>query len=279
MARLQEWELNNLIPTSKRNRSKLRSNSQKFIRNSNAPKLSVVIPVSNERKTILRVLKEVSQLHPQMEVIVVANGSQDGTRELALRAGARVISYEHCLGHDVGRSIGANYAKGDIILFTDGDIVLPASSYLPLIRAVSSGVDVALNSYSGVVNKVDVHSVVLAKYTLNNILGRSDLKGASMTTIPHALSSRALKVIGPSNLSVPPKAHAMAIHSGLKVETSGFINVGSLNPIRRKRFVKMKDPLENLILGDHLEAIYWLTEQTNERANLTDFTRKRQMLR
>jgi hypothetical protein len=38
------------------------------------------------------------------------------------------------------------------------------------------------------------------------------------------------------------------------------------------------DPLKNIIIGDHLEAISWLLKETNERGNLTDLTRDRSLV-
>src|SRR6202022_1091065 len=91
------------------------------IRNSLQPKVSVVIPVMNERRTLASVIQQVHRIHADTEVIVVVNGSTDGSLKLAKRMGARVIAFDFPLGHDVGRSIGAAAAKGEIILFTDGD--------------------------------------------------------------------------------------------------------------------------------------------------------------
>ncbi|AHD04557.1 glycosyltransferase [Paenibacillus larvae] len=45
-------------------------------------------------------------------MIVVANGSTDGTKEIAVRFGAKVISFGEALGHDAGRSICAKEARG-----------------------------------------------------------------------------------------------------------------------------------------------------------------------
>lgn len=246
------------------------------IRNSGSPKVSVVIPVVNERKTLARIIRQAARVHPETEVIVIANGSTDGSGQLARKLGARVISYGERLGHDVGRSIGAREAKGEMILFTDGDIVIPAEQFRPLIHAIENGVDVALNTYTGPIHKNTVHSVILAKHALNTALARSDLSGASMTTIPHAISRRALHVIGAENLTVPPKALAIAIHQGLNVRAVHYIDVGRTNPRRRKGF--KKDPMENLIIGDHLEALHWFIVMTDDRGHKSDLSRNRDIV-
>jgi glycosyltransferase involved in cell wall biosynthesis len=208
----------------------------------------------------------------------VANGSTDGTKQLAERMGAKVLDYPEPLGHDVGRSLGAKEARGSILLFLDGDIVIPAIELIPFVKAVENGVDIALNSYLGPVQKRNVHSVVLAKHALNIALSRPDLRGASMTTVPHAMKKTALDVIGYENLAVPPKAQAIGILQGLNIRAVHYINVGRINP-KRRRGNGGQDPLESLIVGDHLEAMNWYTRATNERGNLPDLTRIRSVVR
>lgn len=245
---------------------------------STAPLLSVVIPAANERQTIGRVIEQAKKIHSSCEIIVVANGCNDGTTFIARKQGARVLQYGELMGHDVGRSVGAAHANGRILLFLDADIVIPAYQLRRLVNAVEQGVDVALNRYMGPTKSTNIHNVVLAKHVLNIALSRPDLEGASMTTIPHALSRRALEEIGVETLSVPPLAHAVALSKGLRVEAVHFINVGSTNPLRRRK-VGRQDPLEGLILGDHLEALHSFLGGTDERGFWTDLMRNRAMIR
>ncbi|WP_434006832.1 glycosyltransferase family 2 protein [Paenibacillus konkukensis] len=232
----------------------------------------------NERRTLARVIREAKKLQPGVEIIAVVNGSTDGSENIARVSGARVIFYEQPLGHDVGRSVGARYASGDVLLFLDGDMVIPAQKLRPFIYAVERGVDVALNRYIGPTRlRSSAHPVVLAKHALNTAIGRADLRGASMTTIPHAVSRKALDAIGIENLAVPPKAQAMAVQKQLRVEAVHFIHVGLLNPVRRRG--NRADPLGRLIVGDHLEALRWYTQSTNDRGLHTDLNRNRNMVR
>lgn len=224
------------------------------------PFLSVIIPVMNERRTIAAVLKQAARIHPHTELIVVANGSTDGSAEAAERCGAKVIRYLSPLGHDVGRAIGARAAQGEILLFLDGDMVLSAVKLRPFVDVIARGrADVALNNYSGPVHTSRVHPVVLAKHALNEMLGRPDLKGTSLTAVPHAMSRGALSVIGSESLLVPPLAHAKAAAAGLRIVLPIRVDVGRCNRPRRER--ERSRPLHRLIIGDHLEAIAWLSRQ------------------
>nr|WP_274655065.1 glycosyltransferase [Paenibacillus humicola] len=232
-----------------------------------SPAVSVIIPVMNERRLIGRIVRESRKIGPSAEVIVVANGSTDGSAAIARKHGARVIEFSAPLGHDVGRSVGAAAARGDVLLFIDGDMLLPASVLQTFVdRVRMDGIDVALNNYSGPTAKKIVHNVVLAKHALNAMLRRPDLMGTSMTAVPHAISRRALDAIGAEALSVPPLAHAKAVHFGLRVHPVRRVNVGRLNLPRLRR--ERTNPLEVLIVGDHLEAIDWLNGQTDGRGGM-----------
>lgn len=280
--RLRHWEVMELtIKAGKRQirrRKKLpairvkshanRTSAETAGRSSENPHVSVIVPVMNERRTLGRVIREAFRVHSRTEVIAVLNGSTDGSLRIARKSGAKVLVYDRPLGHDVGRAVGAKEASGSVLLFVDADIVVPAGKLKKFVDAVDGGTDVALNDYSGPVQEVNVHGVVLAKHALNAWLGRADLAGASMTTIPHAISRKALNAIGASALSVPPLAHTMAIRKGLKIERAAAVPVGRLNPKRTKR--ERTHSLEPLIVGDHLEAIEWWLSQTDSRGGHGD---------
>lgn len=118
---------------------------------------------------------------------------------------------------------------------------------------------------------------MLSKHALNILLGRPDLKGCSMTAVPHAISRRALDILGSDSLSRPPLAHAQAILSGLHVVAAHKVPVGKLNAVRRKE--DGKDPLQQLITADHMEAVSLLLEHRGIRAGFGDGARRREMVR
>lgn len=83
--------------------------------------ISVVIPVLNESPTVESVVQFARRSPGVAEVIVVDDGSIDGTPELASRAGARVVT-STLLGKGASMEDGANAAQNDIVLFLDGDL-------------------------------------------------------------------------------------------------------------------------------------------------------------
>jgi glycosyltransferase involved in cell wall biosynthesis len=84
-----------------------------------ARRVTLIIPAFNEAECIGQVLAEVPPGVVE-EVIVVDNGSMDGTSEIALSAGVTVV-HEPRLGYGYACAAGAATAKCDLLAFMDGD--------------------------------------------------------------------------------------------------------------------------------------------------------------
>jgi glycosyltransferase involved in cell wall biosynthesis len=87
--------------------------------------ISVVVPVRDGADTLPALLMSLDRQtlpRERFEVIVVDNGSQDGSGEIAERMGARVVA-EPARGRTRARNTGVASAKTDLIAFTDADCV------------------------------------------------------------------------------------------------------------------------------------------------------------
>jgi len=83
--------------------------------------VSVIIPVYNEAETVAEIIKEITGLYPEFEVIVINDGSTDETGERAKEAGALVYSHPYNIGNGAAIKSGIRIASGDILVFMDGD--------------------------------------------------------------------------------------------------------------------------------------------------------------
>lgn len=119
------------------------------------PELSVVVPVYNEELSLpetLRRLKAYLDLKGRAwEVIVVSDGSTDGTdaigREMAARdARFYHVRFERNRGKGAAVREGMSRAQGRYVLFTDADLSSPIKESDKLIEALESGADVAVGS-------------------------------------------------------------------------------------------------------------------------------------
>ncbi|WNS47097.1 glycosyltransferase [Paenibacillus sp. MMS20-IR301] len=232
--------------------------------------LSVIISARNEERTLPKLLEQVTLLQP-LEIIVVLNGCDDRSfQRTRLCRQATVIHIPESAGHDVGRSIGAKLSRGDILLFLDGDMSIPARQLAGFVTAVDGGVDVALNNLDPLLPSFGLSDAVTrCKLYLNSALGRSDLGASSMTAVPHALSRRALQVIGYRELMVPPKAQAISILRQLRVEKAGAVDVIKHNRLRQGN-TGTGNAMEQLIAGDHAEALVQVLEQHRTGVQLSE---------
>jgi len=97
-------------------------------------RISVILPVLNEEKTIGQTLASVMALHPH-EIFVVDGGSTDCTRRISVEAGAKVLMTGPGRARQMNR--GALDATGDILLFLHADTRLPASAFRDIESALS----------------------------------------------------------------------------------------------------------------------------------------------
>ncbi len=94
-------------------------------------RVSVIVPAYNAEDVLPRcllALEHQTMPQEQYEVIVVDDGSEDGTAEVARAHGARVLRLDH-MGPAAARNAGAELARADIIVFTDADCE-PAPDFL-----------------------------------------------------------------------------------------------------------------------------------------------------
>ena len=86
-------------------------------------KATAVIPAHNEAERIRPVLTAVLSAPSVAEVIVVDDGSQDGTAAAAAMEGVRVISLPENLGKAAAMREGAKRARHEVVLFLDADLI------------------------------------------------------------------------------------------------------------------------------------------------------------
>jgi len=103
-------------------------------------KLSVVIPVYNEMQTLDEVLRQVRTVPVEKEIILVDDGSTDGTREFLKgkerEFNLRVICHEQNRGKGAALRTGFQHCTGEIVIVQDADLEYFPQEYPELIEPI-----------------------------------------------------------------------------------------------------------------------------------------------
>ena len=108
-------------------------------------KLSIIIPVFNERATLPTVLDNVAGVSFDKEILIVDDGSTDGTREYLQNMpqnpgeGIRVFFHEKNRGKGAALRTGFREVQGDIVIIQDADLEYDPGDYANLLKPILDG--------------------------------------------------------------------------------------------------------------------------------------------
>jgi glycosyltransferase involved in cell wall biosynthesis len=106
--------------------------------------LSVVIPVYNEKETILGIIDKVLNLDFVKEIIVVDDGSTDGSREVleqtAFDSRVKLVFHDRNQGKGAALRTGFGHVTGEIVTIQDADLEYDPQEFAELIKPIRDGV-------------------------------------------------------------------------------------------------------------------------------------------
>ena len=106
-------------------------------------RLSVVIPVFNEVNTVIEVIERVRRTELPLEIVLVDDGSLDGTREklaaLPLSNDLKIILHDHNRGKGAALRTGFQHATGSAVVVQDADLEYDPDDFRFLIQPIIEG--------------------------------------------------------------------------------------------------------------------------------------------
>ena len=135
-------------------------------------KLSVIIPIYNEVESIREIVKRVQNTKLAWEIILVDDGSVDGTRDLLKEMHGKdkvhVILKEKNEGKGSAVTVGMQTAQGDVLIIQDADLEYDPRDYPTLLKPLEEGIaDVVYGSrFLGGPRRVAMYWHMVANYLL-----------------------------------------------------------------------------------------------------------------
>lgn len=198
-------------------------------------KLSIVIPVYNEKATIATVIERVRGVPLEKEIIVVDDCSTDGTREMLeslVGDDLHLHRHERNLGKGAALSTGFRHVTGDIVIVQDADLEYDPQEYPKLIKPIVDGkADVVYGSrFAG----GDYHRVLFFWHMVGNKLltllsnMMTDLNLTDMETGYKVFSGAVIKdlVIQERRFGVEPEVTAKLARMNLRIYEVGITYSG-----------------------------------------------------
>lgn len=108
----------------------------------NNTKLSIVIPVYNEKNTIDEIIRRVQSVEFEKEIIIVDDCSNDGTRDIINKISGNNIKklfHEKNKGKGAALRTGFQHVSGDIVIIQDADLEYNPKEYSNLIEPILDG--------------------------------------------------------------------------------------------------------------------------------------------
>ncbi len=108
--------------------------------------LSIILPAKNEAPALAGLLPRLRAVQPEAEIIVIDDGSTDGTRALCAQLGIACLSSPYTMGNGAAIKRGSRAARGDVLVLMDGDGQHDPTDIVRLLAELDRGYDMVVGS-------------------------------------------------------------------------------------------------------------------------------------
>ena len=217
-------------------------------------KLSVVIPVYNEALIVGSFIETLLKKVPDAEIIVVNDGSNDNSADVAAQAGAKVISHPYNIGNGAAVKTGIRNAVGDKILLMDGDGQHNPDD-IPALLEASNNYDMAVGARTP-----ESHANLLRRFAnfIYNILATyiTGIRVKDLTSgfrvINRMTASKYLYLL-PNTFSYPTTITLAYLRSGRSVN---YVPINAAKRTGKSKIKPLKDGSRFLIIMIKIATLY-----------------------
>jgi glycosyltransferase involved in cell wall biosynthesis len=217
--------------------------------------VSIVIPAFNEAESLEAVIKKITMLGlPGCEIIVVDDGSTDGSSDVALKAGANVIRHPYNIGNGAAVKSGIRVARGRTIVLMDGDgqhqpqdipkLLAETRDYHMVVGARAKGSKLRFHRYAANM----IYNWLASYVTQFNV---KDLT-SGFRALPRAEALRFIDLL-PNTFSYPTTLTLAFLRSGLTVK---YVPIQSLYRSGQSKISLVSDGFRFLLIITKIATLF-----------------------
>lgn len=218
-------------------------------------KVSVILPAKNEAAGLEVLLPVLKRDYPDAEILVVDDGSNDNTRDIAIKHGATVISHMYSMGNGAAIKTGVRAATGNVLVFMDADGQHQAEDISRLLEKIDEGYDMVVGARS-----ISSHAS-LARRLANSLYNKlaSFMTGYSIKDLTSGFRAaradhfRQFLYLLPNKFSYPTTITMAFFRSGFSVT---YIPIEALSRVGKSHISIFKDGLRFFIIILKVGALF-----------------------